>query len=73
MRVMTGAVTRAAAGATAHLPIVILTASMHKELLLRCLAAGASNFLLKPFNTAELLMCARVELQLRAAHAEPGG
>ena len=56
---------------TALMPIIILTASTHKELLLRCLADGASNFLLKPFNTAELLMCAQVELQLRGAHAEP--
>ena len=56
----------------AHLPIIILTVSTHKELLLRCLADGASNFLLKPFNNTELLTCARVELQLRAAPAASG-
>ena len=55
---------------TAGRPIVVLAASTHKDLLLRCLAAGASNFLLKPFNTEEMLMCLRVELQLRAADPE---
>ena len=55
---------------TARIPIIILTASLHKELLLRCLAAGATNFLLKPFNTAELLMCIQVELDLRGPCAE---
>ncbi len=56
---------------TAGLPLVVLASSIHKDLLLRCLAAGASNFLLKPFNTEEMLMCLRVELQLRATDPTP--
>lgn len=55
---------------TIGIPIIILTAPAHRELLLRCLSAGASNFLLKPFNVAELLMCVRIELRLRDPLAE---
>ena len=50
---------------TALRPVILLSASTHRELLLRCLTAGASNFLLKPFNSAELLTCVRLELELR--------
>ena len=50
---------------TAGIPVIILTVPAHRELLLHCLGAGASNFLLKPFNLAELLMCLRIELRLR--------
>ena len=56
---------------TALLPIIMLTASTHRELLLRCLTAGASNFLRKPFNTSELLTCVRLELERRGPLAEP--
>ena len=56
---------------TALLPIIMLTASTNRELLLRCLTAGASNFLLKPFNTSELLTCVRLELELRGPLVEP--
>lgn len=44
------------------LPIVILTANHEKDLLLSALAAGADDFLLKPFSCAELLACLQVEL-----------
>lgn len=44
------------------LPIVILTANHKKDLLLSALAAGADDFLLKPFSCAELLVCLQVEL-----------
>ena len=44
------------------LPIVILTANHEKNLLLSALAAGADDFLLKPFSCTELLACLQVEL-----------
>ena len=50
---------------TAMIPIIMLTTHTYRELLLRCLTAGASNFLLKPFNMAELLTCVQVEMELR--------
>lgn len=56
---------------TTMLPIVMLTASVNRELLLRCLTAGASNFLLKPFRMADLLTCVRLDLELRGPHAGP--
>ena len=46
----------------ASLPIILLTACQEKELVLLCLAAGADDFLLKPFSCAELLACLQVEL-----------
>ena len=54
---------------TEMLPIVIMTASVHRELLLRCLTAGASNFLLKPFRITELLTCVGLDLELRGTPA----
>ena len=50
---------------TTSIPIIVLSTPTNREILLLCLSAGASNFLLKPFNVAELLMCVRVELHLR--------
>ena len=52
---------------TATMPIILLTGSADRELLLSCLAAGADHFLLKPFAVDELLECARLEL-LRPSH-----
>ncbi len=54
--------------ATAMLPIVVLTASVDRELMLRCLEAGASNFLLKPFGMSDLLACVELELELHAPY-----
>ncbi len=56
---------------TTLVSIITLTASVHRELLLRCLTAGASNFLLKPFRMAELLTCVRLDLELRGTHTTP--
>ena len=53
----------------AALPIILLTASVDRALMLRCLTAGASNFLLKPFGMVELLAFVRVELDLHGAPA----
>ena len=58
---------RAHAG-TAQLPIILLTACHEKEMLLRGLAAGADDFLLKPFSCAELLAC--LEFELAAPRSE---
>ena len=55
-----------AEAAAALLPIVMLTTSADRDLLLRCLAVGATNFLLKPFVENDLLTCLQLELELRA-------
>ena len=57
---------------TAHLPIIMLATGLHRDLLLRCLAAGATHFLLKPFGVTELLTRANEDIPLRRTHAEPG-
>ena len=49
-------------------PIVILTAQHGKEYLLRALAAGARDFIGKPFDRNELLMRVRNLLDAQMAH-----
>jgi len=49
-------------------PIVILTAQHGKDFLLRALAAGARDFITKPFDRAELLMRVRNLLDAQFAH-----
>jgi putative two-component system response regulator len=49
-------------------PIVILTAQYSKEYLLRALAAGARDFIGKPFDRNELLMRVRNLLDAYRAH-----
>ena len=49
-------------------PIVILTAQHGKDFLLRALAAGARDFITKPFDRNELLMRARNLLEAQLAH-----
>jgi len=49
-------------------PIVILTAQHGKEHLLRALAAGARDFIGKPFDRNELLMRVRNLLDAQLAH-----
>ncbi len=56
---------------TAMLPIIVLTSSVDRDLMLRCLNAGASNFLLKPFGITELLACVQLELELHGTLTEP--
>ena len=56
---------------TAVLPIILLTVAANRELLLRCLFAGASNFLIKPFGMAELLAFVGVELEPRNPLTKP--
>lgn len=49
-------------------PIVILTAQYGKDYLLRALAAGARDFIGKPFDRNELLMRVRNLLDVQMAH-----
>lgn len=49
-------------------PIIILTAQHDRETLLKALAAGARDFLGKPFDRAELLMRVRNLLDAQLAH-----
>jgi len=49
-------------------PIVILTAQHGKDFLLRALAAGARDFIAKPFDRVELLMRVRNLLDAQLAH-----
>lgn len=53
------------------LPVIILSARNNEEDIVRCLDAGANDYLVKPFRTSELL--ARVRSALRhAARSETG-
>ncbi len=49
-------------------PVVILTAQLSKDCLLRALAAGARDFISKPFDRNELLMRVRNLLDAQLAH-----
>ncbi|NOR51378.1 MAG: response regulator [Gammaproteobacteria bacterium] len=49
-------------------PIIILTAQNNDEHLLRALAAGARDYVTKPFNANELLMRVRNLLDVQQAH-----
>jgi putative two-component system response regulator len=49
-------------------PIIILTAQHGKDYLLRALAAGARDFITKPFDRNELLMRVRNLLDAQLAH-----
>lgn len=56
-------------------PIVVLTAEHGRDRLLRALAAGARDFVGKPFDRSELLMRIRNLLDLQRHHfarAQPG-
>ncbi len=58
---------RADAGDT-FLPVVILTADTNEETKRRALEAGATDFLLKPFNHVEVALRIRNLLKSRRAH-----
>ena len=49
------------------MPVIILSARSSEEDIVRCLSAGADDYLVKPFRTAELV--ARVQAALRHAGA----
>jgi two-component system sensor histidine kinase/response regulator len=48
-------------------PIIFLSAADDKDLVVRALAAGAVDYITKPFNRAELLSRARTQLDLKSA------
>jgi putative two-component system response regulator len=52
----------------AHLPILILTASAHRETRLQALESGATDFLTKPVDPSELLPRVRNALVMQAFH-----
>jgi signal transduction histidine kinase/chemotaxis response regulator CheB len=51
-------------------PVMVLTASSGTEAVLRLLAAGANDYLIKPFTVRELI--SRTESQLQLARLRPG-
>ena len=52
------------------LPVVVLTADANEETKLRALAAGASDFLLKPFDQVEALLRIENLLTMRDLHIQ---
>jgi len=54
----------------AFLPVLILTADAQPETKRHALAAGASDFVTKPFDQIELLLRVRNLLEMRFLHAE---
>jgi putative two-component system response regulator len=57
-----------AEGDESFLPIVVLTADTNEETKRRALAAGATDFLLKPFDHVEVALRIRNLLKSRCAH-----
>ena len=55
---------------TATVPIILLSASDEKEILLHGMKAGADDFMLKPFNPAELLVRLSTHRHLTGLHLE---
>jgi putative two-component system response regulator len=52
------------------LPIVVLTADVNEETKLRALSAGATDFLLKPFDHLEVLLRIGNLLEMRRLHLQ---
>lgn len=59
---------RGSIGGDDYLPIVVLTADMTPDTKRQALAAGATDFLTKPFDQVEVLLRIGNLLQARAAH-----
>jgi PleD family two-component response regulator len=51
-----------------YLPVIVLTADVNEETKLRALQAGATDFLLKPFNETEVLLRISNALETRRLH-----
>ena len=60
---------RAAAGET-FLPVIVLTADANETTKLRALRAGATDFLLKPFDQLEVLLRMNNLLETRRVHLQ---
>jgi PleD family two-component response regulator len=54
--------------ATEYLPVVVLTADVRPETLLRAINDGATDFLTKPFNATEILIRVRNLLHARSLY-----
>jgi EAL domain-containing protein (putative c-di-GMP-specific phosphodiesterase class I)/DNA-binding response OmpR family regulator len=54
----------------AHLPVLVLTADATRESRRAALAGGATDFLTKPFDTAEVVLRVRNLLETRRLHRE---
>jgi len=48
---------------TKHIPIIILTASQREDLKTRCRELGITSFIMKPFETSDLLMVVKAILK----------
>ncbi|MGH3625602.1 MAG: response regulator, partial [Sciscionella sp.] len=59
---------RAAAAEEPYLPIVILTGDNSSDARTRCLSAGASDFVTKPYDPAEVTLRVRNLLEVRRLH-----
>lgn len=57
-----------ASHSTGELPVIILTAKNQASDLVTCFAAGANDFLMKPFSQAELLARIKNHLQISRVH-----
>src|SRR5712691_9390883 len=55
---------------TSYLPILVLTADVTPETKRKALAAGAKDFLTKPFDLQEVLLRIRNMLQTRGLHLQ---
>ena len=67
------AIMRELAGMNAHdvsVPILVLTANVTTEVRRKALAAGAADFLAKPFDSAEAFIRIRNLIQIRVLHRE---
>lgn len=57
-------------GITKKVPVIFLTSSNQKEEILKGFAAGAVDFIVKPFHTEELIARLQTHLELKAARDE---
>jgi CheY-like chemotaxis protein len=48
---------------TKHIPVIILTASQREDLKTRCRELGVTSFIMKPFETSDLLMMVKAILK----------
>src|SRR5438128_2468252 len=61
---------RAGLSSQTYLPIIVLTADINTETRRRALAAGANEFLLKPFDQMEVILRIENLLQTRSLHVQ---
>ena len=59
-----------AEGAEIFLPVIVLTADISEEIKQRALSAGATDFLLKPFDHLEVLLRIANLLEMRRLHVQ---